>query len=277
VLSAGYYLDLMSPASQYYAVDPMAGESAALSAEERLNILGGEAAQWTEYVTPENLDNRLWPRSGAIAERLWSPASVTDVDSMYRRLAVFSRNLEWLGLQHQSGSRRMLGRIEGDDLPPKLLETLAMAVEPVKGYTREKTQEYDIDAPLNHLVDAVSPESDRARRINELALRAVRDPSARTELRAVFLEWRDNDARLEPYLATSMLRKPLVPLSQNLSVLGGLGMDALDFIEAARPVTPEQRNEQLAKVKESGAPHAELFLAVTPAVRVLIEAEPGAR
>lgn len=277
VLSAGYYLDLMSPASQYYAVDPMAGESAALSAEEKLNILGGEAAQWTEYVTPENLDNRLWPRSGAIAERLWSPASVTDVDSMYRRLAVFSRNLEWLGLQHQSGSRRMLGRIEGDDLPPKLLETLAMAVEPVKGYTREKTQEYDIDAPLNHLVDAVSPESDRARRINELALRAVRDPSARTELRAVFLEWRDNDARLEPYLATSMLRKPLVPLSQNLSVLGGLGMDALDFIEAARPVTPEQRNEQLAKVKESGAPHAELFLAVTPAVRVLIEAEPGAR
>ena len=277
VLSAGYYLDLMYPASQYYAVDPMAGESASLSPEEKSNILGGEAAQWTEYVTPENLDNRLWPRSGAIAERLWSPASVTDVDSMYRRLAVLSRNLEWLGLQHRSGSRKMLGRIEGDDLPPELLETLAMAVEPVKEYNREKTQVYDIDAPLTHLVDAVSPESDRARYINELALRATRDPSVRPELRAVFLQWRDNDARLEPFLATSMLRKPLVPLSQSLSVLGGLGIDALDAVDAAHPVTPEQRNEQLAKVGKSAATHAELFLVVTPAVRALIEAEPGVR
>ena len=152
-----------------------------------------------------------------------------------------------------------------------------MAVEPVKEYNREKTQVYDIDAPLNHLVDAVSPESDQARYINELALRATRDPSVRPELRAVFLQWRDNDALLEPYLATSMLRKPLVPLSQNLSVLGGLGMDALDAIDAARPVTPEQRNEQLTKVKESAVPHAELFLVVTPAVRTLIEAEPGVR
>lgn len=277
VLSAGYYLDLMYPASQYYAVDPIAGKSASLSPKEKANILGGEAAQWTEYVVPENLDNRIWPRSGAIAERLWSPASVTDVDSMYRRLSVLSRNLEWLGLQHQSGSRRMLGRIEGDDLPPKLLETLAMAVEPVKEYNREKTQVYDIDAPLNHLVDAVSPESDQARYINELALRAIRDPSVRPELRAVFLQWRDNDAQLEPYLATSMLRKPLVPLSQNLSVLGGLGMDALDAIDAARLVSPEERNEQLAKLKDSSAPHAELSLVVTPAVQALIKAEPGVR
>jgi hexosaminidase len=276
VLSAGYYLDLMYPAARHYAVDPLTGPSASLTAAEKSNIIGGEAAQWTEYVTPENLDNRLWPRTGAIAERLWSPESVTDVHSMYRRLAVLSRNLEWLGLQQESGSRRMLGRIEGD-MPPGLLETLAMTVEPVKEYDREKTQVYDVEAPLNHLVDAVSPESNPARYINELAQRAVHDPSARPELRTVFLRWRDNDARLEPYLATSMLRKPLVPLSQNLAVLGGLGLDALDAIEAARPITSELRQEQLAKIEECAASHAELFLVVAPAVRVLVEAEPGAR
>jgi hexosaminidase len=276
VLSAGYYLDLMYPASQHYAVDPTSGPSVSLTAQEKANIVGGEAAQWTEYVTPENLDNRLWPRTAAIAERLWSPASVTDVNSMYRRLAVLSRNLEWLGLQHVSGSSRMLGRIAGDDMPPQLLETLAAAVEPVKEYDREKTQVYDAEAPLNHLADAVPPESDQARYINELAQRAVHDPSARAKLRAVFLRWRENDAQIEPYLPTSMLRKPLVPLSQNLSELGRLGLDALDAIEAGGDISAEQRKAQLAKVDSRAAPHAEMFLVVTPAVRALVEAEPGA-
>jgi hexosaminidase len=275
VLSAGYYLDLMYPASQHYAVDPTTGASAALSSEERSNIIGGEAAQWAEYVTPGNLDNRLWPRLGAIVERLWSPQSVTDVDSIYRRLAVLSRNLEWLGLEHRTGSERMLGRIEGDDMPPELLETLAMAVEPVKEYDREKTQVYDGEAPLNHLVDAVSPESDAAREINALAQRAVQDASVRPELRKCFTKWRDNDAMLEPYLDTSILRAPLIPLSKSLSALGVLGLAALDAIESGRSVTPEQRREQLATAEESTTPHAEMFLVVAPAVRTLIEVEPG--
>lgn len=277
VLSAGYYLDLMYPASQHYAVDPLAGKSASLSAEEKSNIIGGEAAQWTEYVTPENLDNRLWPRLGAIAERLWSPQSITDVDSMYRRLAILNRNLEWLGLEQRSSSRMMLDRIAGDDMPPELLKTLAMSVEPVKEYEREKTQVYDGEAPLNHLVDAISPESDAARETNALAQRAVHDPSARRELRRRLIGWRDNDAALEPYLATSMMREPLVPLSKSLSSLGVMGLAALDAIESGQPVTQEQRQSQLAKVEESAAPHAEMFLVVTPAVRTLVEAEAGAQ
>jgi hexosaminidase len=277
VLSAGYYLDLMYPASMHYAVDPMTGESASLTPEEKSRVLGGEAAQWTEYVTPELLDNRLWPRLGAIAERLWSPQSVTDVDSMYRRLAVLSRNLEWLGLEHRTSSQRMLGRIEDDDMPPELLETLATAVEPVKEYDREKTQKYDVEAPLNHLVDAIPPESDLARQINTLAQRAVHDPSARAELRRWLTKWRDNDLLLQPYLVTSALRKPLAQLSQSLSELGVLGLSALDAIESARPITAELREQQLAHVDAIAAPHAELFLVVTPAVRALILAEPAAQ
>jgi len=274
VLSAGYYLDLQYPASQYYAVDPLSGESAALAPEEKSRILGGEAAQWTEYVTPEILDNRIWPRLGAIAERLWSPASVTDVDSMYRRLAVLSRNLEWLGLEQRTSSARMMGRIDNDDMPPQLLETLAVTIEPVKEYEREKTQVYDVEAPLNHLVDAVPPESDQARQINALAQRAVHDPSVRPELRKWFTRWRDNDAPIEPYLATSALRQPLVPLSQGLSELGTLGLSALDAIESGHPVTQDQHKEQLVDIEKSAAPHAELFLVVAPAIRTIVAAEP---
>lgn len=277
LLSAGYYLDLMYPASTHYAVDPLSGESAALTSEEKSHIIGGEAAQWTEYVTPEILDNRLWPRLGAIAERLWSPESVKDMDSMYRRLAILSRNLEWLDLQHIRNSRRMMGRIAGDDTPPELLETLAMTVEPVKEYEREKTQQYDGEAPLNHLVDAIPPESDRAREINALAQRAIQGPSLRPELKRWLIRWRDNDAQLSPFLTTSALREPLVSLSHNLSVLGSLGLEALDAIESGAPVTPEQRRQQLAKLEDSSVPHAEMLFVITPAVRALIDAEPGSK
>jgi hexosaminidase len=275
ILSAGYYLDLMYPASQHYAVDPLGGDSASLTADQKRNILGGEAAQWTEYVTPENLDTRLWPRLGAIAERLWSPGAVTDVDSMYRRLGALTRNLQALHVDPDAVSKRMLRRIEGDDLPPELLETMAMAAEPVKEYDRETTQVYDVTAPLNHLVDAVPPESEAARQVNALAVRAVQDPSVRPVLRSWFLRWRDNDARIQPYLAASALRQPLVPLSHSLSELGVLGLTALDNLEAGKPVSAESRKEQLAQVQATAAHHAEMLLVVTPAVRVLIVAAPG--
>jgi hexosaminidase len=95
-------------------------------------------------------------------------------------------------------------------------------------------------------------------------------------MRQWFVRWRDNDAPLQPYLGTTELRRSLIPLSQGLSALGALGLAALDGIESAHPVTAELRKEQLARLDEIAMPHAELFLVVTPAVRVLLEAEPAA-
>jgi hexosaminidase len=66
-------------------------------------------------------------------------------------------------------------------------------------------------------------------------------------------------------------------LSQELSELGVLGLSALDAIESARPITAELREQELAHVDAIAAPHAELFLVVTPAVRALILAEQAAQ
>src|SRR5256885_6417176 len=44
----------------------------------------------------------------AIAERLWSPRTVTDVDDMYRRLGIISLQLEELGLTHRRNADMML-------------------------------------------------------------------------------------------------------------------------------------------------------------------------
>ena len=57
----------MQPASQHYAIDPLNGAAADLSAEEKERILGGEGCMWAELITPDNIDGRIWPRAAAIA------------------------------------------------------------------------------------------------------------------------------------------------------------------------------------------------------------------
>ena len=96
ILSANYYLDLSYPASFHYSIDPMKapatatggdvikgvkpGTPADLTPEQAKLILGGEGTMWEELASPEMIDARLWPRLAVIAERFWSPESVTDVD-----------------------------------------------------------------------------------------------------------------------------------------------------------------------------------------------------
>ncbi|MGA2219670.1 MAG: family 20 glycosylhydrolase, partial [Terracidiphilus sp.] len=124
LLSTGYYIDLNQSAAQHYLADPLSGDGNSLTPEERARVLGGEATMWSEFVTPENIDSRIWPRTAAIAERLWSPQDVRDVDSMYKRLEAVSQKLEYYGLEHYSFSHLMLQRMTGES-DPRALSVLA--------------------------------------------------------------------------------------------------------------------------------------------------------
>src|SRR5213075_3447858 len=128
ILSAGYYIDLILPASQHYLPDPIPADSS-LTPEEAKHILGGEATMWGEWVSPETIDSRIWPRTAAIAERLWSPRSVTDIEDMYRRLSAVSRQLEELGLTHERNYGMLLRRLAASDNTASL-RALASIVEP---------------------------------------------------------------------------------------------------------------------------------------------------
>src|SRR5216683_1260377 len=208
LLSFGYYIDLMWPAARHYAVDPMSGAAATLGPSEKARILGGEACMWTEWVTPEILDSRVWPRTAAIAERLWSPQETQDLNSMYARLEQLNWRLDWLGLTHRTGRFQMLHRMTGtDDI--SALRTLADVVEPVKDYARMDSVKgpWDFRAPLNHLIDAVSPESDAARhfgaQVQAYLQSGSKDQTAESQMRALLTTWRDNDTKLHPVLNQS--------------------------------------------------------------------------
>jgi len=280
ILSNGYYLDLGWSAARHYAVDPMGGDAASLSAEEKQRILGGESCMWAEYVSAENVDSRIWPRNAAIAERLWSPQEVRDPASMYARLDVEGTRLEWLGLTHRTALRHMLQRLVGSASPAEFaaLRTLADVMEPVKDYTREQTAPAvpTSTTPLNRVVDAVSLESDAGRRFAELVdqflASACHDPAAEARLRAQLTAWRDNDAVLQPLAQRSFLVKEVAANSQDLSALGTAGLAALDVIAKGQPAPDSWKAQQLAIIDQAKKPKAQLLLIPAPAVQKLVEA-----
>jgi len=281
LLSHGYYLDLMWPAGRHYAVDPMSDAAADLNPDEKSRILGGEACMWAEWVSPENIDSHIWPRNAAIAERLWSPQSVTDVASMYVRLQAVSLNLEWLGLTHRSARTHMLQRMAGDaDI--SALRVLADVVEPVKDYSRwdeAKQGPIDFHAPLNRMIDTVYPESDTARHFRDLvqadAQSGFKDKAAEEEIRSWLTLWRDNDARLHPLLEQSFLLQEVKPLSESLAEAGAAGLLALDYLGKGEPCPESLRTSQLALLERAKARQADLLLMVAPLVEQLIDASAG--
>jgi hexosaminidase len=285
ILSNGYYLDLGWPAARHYAVDPMSGESANLSLEEKQRILGGESCMWSEYVNAENVDSRIWPRNAAVAERLWSPEEVRDPASMYKRLDFVSARLERLGLTHRTVSRQMLERLAGSASAAEFaaLRTLTDVIEPVKDYTRRQTApaEPSSATPMNRVVDAVPLESDAGRSFNDqvdqFIAAACHDPITEARLRAQLAIWRDNDAILQPLARRSFLVKEVSENSQDLSALGTAGLAALDAIAKGQPASDSWKAQQLAIVEQTKKPKAQLLLIPAPALQKLIEAAAAER
>ncbi len=258
VLSFGYYLDHLKPASFHYAVDPLDGAAGALDPEQTSRILGGEACMWTEYVSAENLDSRVWPRAAAIAERFWSPKETRDVESMYARLEAINRRLEWLGVKQRSLFNLTM---------PEPLGVLAGASEALGIEGRRDARKYSSLVPLNRFVDAVPPESETVRHLEEAVRKIAANPSAApaemSELRVTLTAWAENDVRLK---ATG----ELIPLSRNLSILGSIGLRTLEYLRTGRPAPDSWIPQQMQVLDKIEKPEAEVTLAAVRPVRMLL-------
>jgi len=266
ILSAGYYLDLMQPASQHYGVDPLEGATAGLAAEEKSRILGGEACMWDEYATPQIIDAKIWPRMAAIAERLWSPQRVKNVDSMYARLALVSRWLDFAGLQHRSSYPLMFERLT-DHKPFENLWALDDILEPVKGYSREEMRKYDSFSPLNRLVDTARPESERIWELEQLA----RTQPESAELRLAFTEW-SRSSELLQRLPQNFYVAEIATVAEDLSAVGLMGLDALSYLESSKAIPENWISTQRKRLDQMEKPKSEVRLAAVRPVRVLLDA-----
>lgn len=279
LLSSGYYLDLNYATTSHYAVDPMSGDAANLTDAEKEKILGGEACMWAEYVSPENIDSRIWPRMAPIAERLWSPQNVTDVNSMYDRMAWVSGWLDAYGVNQNAEYIPMLQRIAGAD-DVTALKTLVDLVEPVKGYARESLAASEPTAltPLNRVVDAARPESETAREFSALVdgfVAGAMKPGMEASIRARLTHWRDNDENFQTLAHRSSLVQEVAPLSQSLAAISTSGLRALDYLDRVEKAPPDWKAQQLALMQESFQPKGQVLLMVVPAIQKLIEFSAG--
>ena len=274
ILSAGYYIDLMYPASNHYSVDPVPANND-LSPEQISRILGGEATMWSEYVSPETIDSRIWPRTAAIAERLWSPRNVTDVDEMYRRLAIISTQLEELGLTHERNVDVLLRRMSRSrEIGP--LQTLLGVIEPVKQYNRGKQHPTTMLSPLTSLVDAARPDSEASRRFARLTERLSDDsPQFRAnheDIREMLIEWRDLRHQIEVLAKRSPMLNTAESLANSLSEIATIGLEGLTHLTEAKVPEKAWREKKLGELDKAAKPRDALEFNIVEGVRKIVVA-----
>ncbi|XP_057323366.1 chitooligosaccharidolytic beta-N-acetylglucosaminidase-like [Microplitis mediator] len=59
-----------------------------------VGVLGGEVCMWGEYVNEGGLDSRIWPRTAAVGERLWSDSHTLRTEDVEPRLQAFRERLQ---------------------------------------------------------------------------------------------------------------------------------------------------------------------------------------
>jgi hexosaminidase len=279
VLSNGYYIDLIFPASQHYAVDPVPADTT-LTAEEQKRVLGGEATMWSEWVSPETIDSRIWTRTAAIAERFWSPREVNDVDDMYRRLEVIGTQLEELGLTHRKNQAMMLRRLANNQ-DISSLQTLVSVIEPVKEYRRYRQRPQTMLSPLTGLIDAAQADAPGARKFNKAVndLIAGKDAAQNAErIEKMLGDWRGAQSSLPSLMNNAPALAEARQLSADFQTLTTIAGEAFNSLKARRLNTgggsgnksAEWREAQLKALSDIAKPKAALEFMIIDAVRKMV-------
>ena len=261
LFSSGWYLDLGYPAHWHYRFDPGAGAADLEAAQRRLEaepelrgcadkmrelsasadipvmaaavrgrVLGGEACLWSELVTPELLDVRLYERLAAVAERLWSAPEQTQEADFYQRLPLWLHQLQrYTDCRPLAVADELLLRIGVRFYELEWVRELFAVLAPVRWYQRllgpdlcAQDRAYDADTPLERPVDFLPAES--------LALRACADElwqvvtgqqaaAATEQLRRRARRWHDAAAGLA---ALRQRHQSFAELGMHIDALGEL-------------------------------------------------------
>lgn len=287
LVSAGYYLDLFYPAEMHYQYDPEATQQELVALEDRQRqdlrlahvadgitwtdqwrrgaielsgqsamdskVLGGEACLWSELVDEQTIEVRLWSRLPAVAERLWSARSVTDLDHFYRRLDRFFQ------FDHFGIAEIQTQRLAQLGLQPAQINAVSY-LEPVKWYARllgdaalqarlqgsemPQARPYNVHSPLNRIVDFIAPES--------LSARALIDLDS-AQMKGVCRAWCGQVDQAWPE-----------DVRAAMSALARVGQLLLDHISAAERGVEQDISTLRAQLLSAYTPCGEYMLAVVP-------------
>jgi len=281
-----------------YAASPLAGRTAEglalkpmapLTPAQEAQVLGGEGALWAELVSDEILDARLWPRAAALAERFWSPRTVRDPADLKRRLALVQGQLETLGLRSAASRAQMAERLSPGHAQTVL--TFLSAVAPTRNMAHNHALSALLRGDLHPPPQDLTAPADAAP-VDSLDVWALEAAAARVEagdlaaapaMRAQLARWAANDA---PFTAAAKGHGDLeaaLPASAEVAAVARVGLAALDALEQHRRMPQETLaagEAVLAQAEREAAasarpvfvflnrqPPADLFVAITPAVR----------
>ncbi len=324
IVSAGYYLDLLEPAISAYRVDPQDPAASGLNPEQTATVrkhpifgprlademvknpdlklteaqktlvLGGEAALWSELVTDEILDQRLWPRAAAVAERLWSPAEVRDEADLYRRLFIVQEGLRRSGLKDEAKRAAMIANLAptGTDTVRGFLDLVAPLRNHAHNHVLRGLLTFKAFPPQDFkgLADIAAPDSFEVTRFDRSVDRLLAgDATSAQSLRDQLQAWKDIASGVSALAATNPALAEASPITADIHDLSQIGLEALSAIETKTPsATDWTQRAEAALAKQAAAekasatifaglsskeqPPADLLILFVPSLQRLVEA-----
>ncbi len=245
---------------------------APLTDQEKDLILGGEACMWSEFVDARNIESRLWPRTAAIAEKLWSPASLTtNEEDMYRRLAFVEDRLLEEGIPFKQHSNDILKDIcDGECY--ETLKSLVEIFEEVKFHARmsglmERDSFYLPELALDRIVDASTPESYRARAFNRSVDEYMENPDEelKDQLLGELRTWHTLSAKLIPFTQENERINEIRTLLEATESLTG---EAILRLNGEAPILSRDTTSNQLMRLENG--EGDVIVAIYPGLRKLL-------